>query len=334
MDNNTKVWIKQVSYHVPENIISNKDIIDLNQLKIKDEWIKNRIGIENRRWVDKQTAASDLAVEAILKMNLQDFDGPIFVSTISPDYPTPSTASIIKKKLQLENDSPAIDISAACAGHLFALDLAKSKLLTSHYKQALVVATETRSKFLNKADRRTVFLFSDAAVVFLIEKSDNPTGDIEWIETKTIASKEFEILVPSGGSVAPYENTEEAKSTFYPFIKMNDGEKIVEATTVSLITIVTESLTKHNQKVSDFDFFVFHQGNGDIIKNICINLNIPLNKTEIIFNQFGNSSSSSMGLAFAMALENGNIKNGDRVLLISMGAGYHVGLSSILWNQR
>ena len=267
-------------------------------------------------------------------MNLASFDGPIFVSTISPDYPTPSTASVIKSKLQWDSDAPAIDISAACAGHLFALDLAKSKLLTSDYKQALVVATETRSKFLNKADRRTVFLFSDAAAVFLIEKNDNAPGSIEWIETKTIASKDFEILVPSGGSAAPYGESDEVKKSFYPYIKMNDGEKIFEATTISLVSMVEASLTKYNKQISDFDFFIFHQGNGDIIKNICKNLNVPIEKTEIVFNQYGNSSSSSMGVALSIALQNGNIKTGDRVLLLSMGAGYHIGLASILWGQE
>lgn len=329
-----KVWIKRITHSAPENIVSNQDIILANNLKIKDEWIKNRIGIENRRWADKSTTASDLAVEAIKKMNLTSFDGPIFVSTISSDYPTPSTASLIKSKLELENDAPAIDLNAACAGHLFALDLAQAKLLTSDYKQALVVATETRSKFLNKTDRRTVFLFSDAAAVFLIEKCENPPGAIEWIESKTIASKDFEILVPGGGSAAPYGESDEERKSFYPYIKMNDGEKIFEATTISLVTMITESLLKYQKTIADYDFFVFHQGNGHIIKNICENLNIPLNKTEIAFNQYGNSSSSSMGLAFSLALESGKIKKGNRVLILAMGAGYHIGMASILWGQE
>lgn len=329
-----KVWIKDISYAVPERIVSNQEIINARMLKIKDEWIRNRIGIENRRWAGKDIAASDLAVAAIKKMQLGNFEGPIFVSTISSDYPTPSTASLIKGKLEYKGDAPAIDLNAACAGHLYALDLAVSKLLTSNYTQALVVATETRSKFLNKNDRRTVFLFSDAAAVFLIEKKSCPEGEIEWIETKTIASKDFEILIPSGGSAQPYDESDEEGKQFYPFIKMNDGEKIFDATTNHLIATIEDLLLKHSTSIEKYDFFVFHQGNGHIIKVICEKLKIPLEKTEISFNQYGNSSSSSMGLALALAVENKKIKKGNRILMLSMGAGYHIGISSILWGKE
>ncbi|MBL6988931.1 MAG: ketoacyl-ACP synthase III [Bacteriovoracaceae bacterium] len=323
------VWPKNIAHFVPEKIVTNNDIIAANSLKMKDSWIQKRIGIYERRWVDEKIAASDLAVMAAKKLNMNNFQGAIWVSTISQDYFTPSTASIIKNKLNLEHDYPAIDLNAACAGQIFALEMAVSRLLTTDEKEALVIATEVRSKFLNKLDRRTVFLFADGACAIHLVKEENSQGNIEWTRCQTIPSDSYEILVLGGGSVHPFDQNNESEYT--PFIKMQDGDKIFQRTTESLVTVISGSLKKYNSKISDYDFFVFHQGNGAIIKKVLEAMNVSTDKTLINFDKFGNTSSASMGIALSEAVQQKKINKGDKVLVMAMGAGYHIGLASIVW---
>lgn len=328
-----KVWIHQMNSYLPPTEVTNDEIIKEQSLKIKSSWIERYIGIQTRRWALDHVAASDLAVKACEGLDLSTFQGPVFVSTISQDYFTPSTASIIKGKLGLKDDCPAIDLNAACAGQLFALDLAKSRLLTHEEEtQALVIATEIRSRWLNKNDRRTVFLFGDGAVVFHLKKGNetDSIGHIEWCESKTIASDQFDILVPGGGSALPWHKME---SSSLGYIKMNDGETIFKHTTESLIGLIEQMLSKHCQSLSDYQYFIFHQGNGAIIKKICDQLGIAQNKTLINFDRFGNTSSASMGIAFDQAIKEKKIKKGDRILTMAMGAGYHIGMSSIIWGE-
>jgi 3-oxoacyl-[acyl-carrier-protein] synthase-3 len=333
----SKIAITDISYFVPTNKVTNEDIINNKSLseplKMKADFVSKRIGIDERRWSNANTSASDLAVEACKKINLNNFSGSLWVSTISQDFLTPSTASIIKQKLNIKNDSPAYDLNSACAGQIFALDAAHSRL-KSHddENESLIIATEMRSKFLNPSDRRTVFLFADGACSIKLSKVDDSyPGEVEWIISKTIASQEYEIYIPGGGSKKPLTNESLANGEQY--IKMNDGSAIFQATTESLVEEINSILDTKKILISDYDFFIFHQGNGAIIKKVCEKIGVSLNKTHINFNKFGNTSSASMGIAMAEAVELGKIKTGDKVLAMAMGAGYHIGLMSLIWGE-
>lgn len=324
-----KIAINSCAYYVPENIVDNQQIIDFNSLKMKASWVEKRIGITHRRWADDNLAASDLALKAIEKLNLENFSGSCWVSTISQDFYTPSTASIIKQKIKTDSIYPAFDLNGACAGQIFALDCAYRRLLTTDEKEALVIATEVRSKFLNKLDRRTVFLFGDGACVFHLVKSEEQKGALNWVEAITIPSDQYDIFIPAGGSRTPLDQNslEEHQNK----ITMNDGVGIFEKTTESLVEIINRLLSEKSEKLSDYDFFIFHQGNGAIIRKILENLGLSEEQTHINFDKFGNTSSASMGIALAEAIELGKIKTGDRVMMLAMGAGYHIGVSSMTW---
>lgn len=325
-----------MAFYVPENIITNQIIIDQHELRIKASWIESKIGITQRRWGATHETASSLATEAIKKLNLTHFDGALWVSTISQDYLTPSTASIIKHNLQQMapqiNSSehyPAVDLNAACAGQIFALEMAMQRLMATEETESLVVATEMRSRFLDKKDRRTVFLFADGACVFHLKKINQEEtwqGEIHWTKTLTIPSEFFEILIPAGGSARPIRTLEDIEAGF---ITMRDGERIVQMTTTHLLEIIQKQLALQKQSVDDFDFFVFHQGNGAIITSICQTLGIPLEKTWINFDRFGNTSSASMGIAFAEALLLKKIRPAQKVLIMAMGAGHHIAMASL-----
>jgi 3-oxoacyl-[acyl-carrier-protein] synthase III len=322
------IRIAGVSFHVPDRVVSNDEIIAEGQLKIRAATIEKMIGVRERRWVTGDTAASDLAVAAIKKLGLPAFGGSLFVSTISQDYLTPSTASVIKRKLDWTHSGVAIDLNAACAGLLVAIDLAHSRLRTSEETEALVVATEVRSRFLDRRDRRTAFLFGDGACAIHLRKQD-AGGSIEWIHTASPPSETTEILVPAGGSAHPASASTVADGLHT--ITMVDGPKIVESTTVLLVDWIRQVLKDHGATIADFDYAVFHQGNAFISRKLCEALGIPVEKTWANFARYGNTSSASLGIALAEAHECGKLRRGDRVLVVAMGAGYHIGIGSLRW---
>jgi 3-oxoacyl-[acyl-carrier-protein] synthase III len=324
------ITIKNVGHYLPEQIISNQDMIDRFSLRMKAGWVEKIVGIKERRWANEDQATSDLAVAACKDFDLKNFKGPLFLSTITGDYLTPSTSSIIKRKLALSGSYPAVDINAACAGFLFALENGINYLLSGKSDQALILASECRSRFINTSDRRTAFLFGDAACALLIEKTDDD-GMIEWVETQTEASEDYEILIPAGGTREPL--TEEVITSKRHLITMNDGTKISEVTSSKLIDTVNQTLSTKGQKLSDFDHFIFHQGNGLLIRAIAKEMGIDEEKVWINFDRYGNSSSASVGLSFSEAIQSGKVKNGDRILMMAMGAGYHIGMASIKWRN-
>jgi 3-oxoacyl-[acyl-carrier-protein] synthase III len=324
------IILHKVAHYVPERVITNDQLIERESLKIKASWVEHRIGIKERRWAHDDESASDLAIKAIHKLGLQNFNGALWLATISQDYLTPSTSSLIKAKLGWKHDAPTFDVNGACAGHLFALEMAYHRLLNTSETEALVVASEVRSRFTNPKDRRTVFLFADGAAVFHLKKNeDSEHSGIEWTLSKTLTSETLDIYIPAGGSTLPLSKLTDPSDAF---IKMNDGPKIFELTTNALVQSITESIQGKGQTLDNFSFFVFHQGNTAIITTVLEKLGISLEKTHINFDRYGNTSSASMGIALSEAYELGKINKGDRVLLLAMGAGHHLSMASIVWS--
>ncbi|HVK61274.1 MAG TPA: ketoacyl-ACP synthase III [Bdellovibrionales bacterium] len=324
------IYLEDLSYYVPERVVTNQEIIDANSLKMKADWLSSRVGINERRWARADQSASDLAVEAIKRLKRPFTAGALFVSTISPDFLTPSTASVIKQKLGLTDSLPGIDMSAACAGQIFALEQAAFRMSASKDSDALVVATEVRSRYLDPTDRRTVFLFADAASCWRLSRTSG-IAKLDWTLAQTRASEDYEILVPGGGSKEPL--TSESVASGRQFIRMNDGAKIVDATNTQLVDGIRSAVEKSGSKIEDYDFFVFHQGNGSIIRAVAKTLGVREDQTWVCFDRFGNSSSASCGVAFGEAFERGAIHAGSRVLLVAMGAGYHVGMASFSFTE-
>lgn len=323
------VWIANLSHYVPPRVVTNDDLIRAEGLKMKASWVERFIGIRERRFAEPDVTASDLAANAIAALGVEDFRGSLFVSTVSPDYLTPSTAALVKRKARLASRHPAIDVNAACAGHLFALDLARARLESTNETEALVVATEVRSRFLNRQDRRTVFLFGDGAAAFHLRKEDASPGSVEWVHSASMPSDAMEIFVPAGGSAMPLSS--KVLEEGHQYIVMNDGPKIVELTTKLLVETIQEVLAEKGRTTSDYDVFVFHQGNANISAKICAALGIPEEKTSANFARFGNTSSASCGISLSELHAEGRLKRGDRVLLVAMGAGYHMSVASVVW---
>jgi 3-oxoacyl-[acyl-carrier-protein] synthase III len=323
------VYIAALSHYLPERSVTNDEIINLNNLKIKSSWIETRLGITRRRWAAESETTSDLVVHVLKQLKAQE--APLFLSTISPDYLTPSTASEVKRKMNWKGQSPAIDMSAACAGFIFSLEMGAVYLSATESKQVCCIGAETRSRFLNLNDRRTVFLFADASAGCVLQKNkENAVAKVLWTHLITESTVEPEILVPAGGAKTPL--TAELFNDNQHKIRMVDGGQISHTIETKLVDEIKGALKNLNEEVSDYSFFVFHQGNAQLIKEVLSQLNLSEDQTHINFTNYGNSSSASVAVALSEASELKKIKKGQKVLMVAMGAGYHVGLAGLEWH--
>ena len=317
------VKISAVSHFLPKNIKTNQDIIDENSLRLKDEWIKGSIGIESRHWCEDGESASDLAAE-VLKGMPHKIDA-LIVSTVSQDLMTPSTAAIVQSIVHPGENYPAFDITAACSGFVYALDLGKRMVQTGHQRVACI-ASEIRSYYLNKQDRRTVMLFGDGAGGVVLSPCEE--GEVGIIYSKLVADgRHWNSIVVTGNGSRKEKENEEAKS----HIEMRDATHIFETAVSEMQTIVLNSLKEAKLKLSDIDYFIFHQASRNIVKNVAEALDLDEDKYFRNFHNKGNMTSASTAVALSEAHQEGKIKKGDNVLILATGGGFTGGVVILRW---
>lgn len=327
---NNAVKISAIGHYLPEKIITNQELIQESNLPITDEWIKKRIGTETRHRVAENEACSDMAIkackDAFSKYNIDPSTiDLIILSTISPDNPNPSTACAIQAGLGIsEGFCPCFDISAACSGFIYALDIASRYVLTGS-KKVLVVSSEIRSRFTNPQDLSTYPIFGDGASAVILEPSDSQGFFINSIQTFADGRGYNSVLIPAGGSKKP-ASIETVQSGEH-FIKMNNGEKIFFEVVENMTVQTPIFLEKCGFSIDDIDFVIPHQANLNILKEVNRRLNLPQGKMLINIDKVGNISSASIPLLLSQSIESGVVKKGNKVLAISAGAGHTMGLA-------
>ncbi|MDF1490321.1 beta-ketoacyl-ACP synthase III [Tessaracoccus caeni] len=279
------------------------------------EWIEQRTGITERRWVAEGEDAESLGVEAATKaieragLQLSDID-TIIVSTVSHYMQTPSLACIMAAKLGL--DSPAaFDISAACAGFCYGVTMAESLVRSGSSTHVLVLGVEVLSQYTDITDRSTAFLFSDGAGAVVIGPSDVPgIGPTVW------GSK------PDGHAVIEIDDWREVEpGSEGPFIHM-EGREVFKWATTAIAKKVVETLELSGLTPDELDCFIPHQANNRITDSMLRHLKLPEDVVvarDII--RMGNSSAASVPLAMEALLESGQATSGQTALIIGFGAG-------------
>ncbi len=310
---------------LPKRVVTNQELSAL--LGLSEKEIKKRCGVEARHWICQGETTSTLAIEAA-KVALQDSGLParaidlILVSTTSPDMVFPSTACLVQKGLSAR-DIPALDISASCAGFLYALSVGDQFIKTKSAKNVLVVAAEVKSPFIDLANPGTAILFGDGAGAVVL--TDGTTG-VRSVRLYSDGRRHRLIHLPAGGSRVPM--TEDSLQKRLHTIKM-EGRGLfrmaVEKMERSLMVLSDEVA------LSDIDLFIFHQANLRILERILKRTGIPQGKCHITIGQVGNTSSSSIPIALNDAICHGKIKKGTRVVLCAFGGGLTWGWAIIEW---
>lgn len=308
---------------LPEQVLTNEGVVERFGLDVDAEWIRSRTGIESRHWLREGETTSDLAIGAArtilerARLDPAELDR-IVLATICPDRPSPATAITVARELGAR--CPAFDVSAACAGFLYALDLGAAAVRGGEEK-VLVLAAEARSRFVDPTDRRSVVLFADGAGGVLLEAADEP-GFLS-IAIGAEGRVRPGAHVPAGGAAEPASHATVEAGRHYVQV---DGKREIFDLFVAYTREACEAaLRRANLTLDEIDLFITHQGNSFMVDEVLNVLEIPAERAVNDVTHHGNTSGATVPIALAEALEAGRIGAGDHVLLTSVGAGYTFG---------
>ena len=318
MYSNNQILLTSVGSYLPKKKISNDKLAKI--MDTSDEWITKRTGIKFRYFVEDNELTSDMgtnaAEQAILNAGLKANDiDLIIVATTTPDNTFPSTASKIQRNIGCKAIS--FDVQAVCAGFVYAISIGASMLKDGYGDKCLIVGADSMSKILDWNDRSTAVLFGDGAGAVILEKTtavNKFVQDDKWgiLATKIFTNGEYYDLLNTDGGVS------KSKST--GFLRMN-GKEIFKHAVEKLSSSLLMCLEVGNMNIKDIDWFIPHQANQRIIDAVSNKIKISQEKIISTISIHGNTSAASIPLALDVAMQKGNIKNGNILALQAIGGG-------------
>ncbi len=314
---------------VPEKVLTNDDLalmVDTN-----DEWIRDRTGIRERHIAGKNDTTASLAMEAataalsMAKLHPTALD-LIIVATSSPEYVFPSTASVVQDGIGATH-AGAFDLSAACTGFIFALNMASQAIRSGQIKTALVIGSETLSRIVDWTDRNTCILFGDGAGAFVLQANEEPGGVLSAVMRSDGSGADL-LTIPGGGS----KNPASAQTVLdgLHFIHMNGNEVFRFATRV-MASASKEAMDKAGLRVEDVALIVPHQANFRIIQAAARGLKLPIERFMVNVEKYGNTSTASIPIAVCEAVEQGLLQPGDNTVMVGFGGGLTWGSLAVRW---
>src|SRR5690554_149359 len=313
---------------VPERVLTNRDLEQL--VDTSDEWIRERTGIVERRIADDRDTVASLDFRAARKalshanVSPRDLD-LIIVATSSPSNLFPATANIIQDRLGATK-AGAFDLLAACSGFIYALSLAASHIESGAATTALVIGTETLSRIVDWSDRSTCILFGDGAGAFVLRAGDTAGGVLE-------------VVLHSDGSGCDHLYARSGVRTSWhgpppeQSLVMN-GREVYRFASRVMVQATEEVLERAGLKPEDVDLIIPHQANIRIIQAAARGLRLPMERFFVNIDRYGNTSTASIPIAMAEAVEQGLVKPNDRIVLVGFGAGLTWGAALIEWEPQ
>ena len=325
--------ISSLAIYVPPRVLTNADLEKM--VDTSDEWILQRTGIRERHVVDKGTATSDLASEAaqvaVARAGLQPSDIDfIVVGTTTPDMSFPSTACLVQHRIGATR-AWGYDLSAACSGFTYALTTAVQMVGTGASKHALVIGADVMSSIIDYTDRTTCVIFGDGAGAAVVEVSPDENIGIFDFENYVDGSGGESLKMPGGGSRYPASAETLAQRLHY--VKQ-DGQAVFKFAVRNTEEACRRILERNKINPGDIDLFVSHQANRRIIMSAAEKLGLPPEKVIINIEMYGNTTAATIPLALNDAVAQKQLKKGDLVLMVSVGAGFTVGALLLRWGLK
>jgi 3-oxoacyl-[acyl-carrier-protein] synthase III len=305
--------------HLPPRRVSNDELareLAAKDVETSDAWIVERTGIRARHFAAEGVVCSDLALPAAQAAlaaagrKPEDVD-LIICATSTPDMVFPSTACILQAKLGVHNGTAAFDVQAVCSGFIYALTVADSLIRTGAAKTALVIGAEVFSRILDFNDRGTCVLFGDGAGAVVLEASDQPGV----LATELHADGRHAGILCTPGTVA------NGRVIGDPTLKM-DGQAVFKMAVGVLEDVARSVLAKAGHTEADIDFLIPHQANIRIMNGTAKKLKLPAEKLVVTVHEHGNTSAASIPLALDVAVRDGRIRAGHKLLLEGVGGGF------------
>lgn len=323
------VGIVGVGAYAPEKILTNADLVD--KIDAAAEWIETMSGIQERHIAEPTQAASDLGIIAAQRALAKAGIAPdevdlIIVSTATADMQFPSTACIIQHGLGIKN-IPAFDLTAVCSGFVYALTVGAQFIANEFYRTVLVISTEVVSSVINWADKETSMLIGDGAGAVVLRQVPDGYGILATKLGADGSGANF-MMVPSGGSRRPVTAEEIAGKKNK--IQMN-GPEVFKFAMKMLPEVTGQALKLADLQAEDLKLIIPHQANRRIIEAAARRMDLPMEKFMVNVERYGNTSSATIPLALAEALETGRIESGDVIALTGFGGGLAWGSIIMRW---
>lgn len=327
-----KTKIVSTGKSLPQRVIPNKELEKM--LDTSDEWIQQRSGIKERRWVSPKGGETTLSMavgsarEALSKAGLvaDDIDMIIFGALVT-DYIFPGTGCLLQRELGFTKPVPALDIRNQCSGFVYALTLADSLIRTGQYRRILIVASEIHSTTmdLTPSGREISVLFGDGAGAMIVEATDEvgPCGPIGFIDHELHSEGQYaEVLAITKPSSNDHPRVGPSKTWDPGCYPVMEGRLVFKNAVTRMTEVLTSVLTKNGLKPSDLDFVIAHQANMRINQMVLDQLKVPFEKTHHTLDRYGNTTMATIPLTFDEAVSLGKIKRGDLVAFVAFGAGF------------
>ena len=321
--------ITGVGGYVPDYILNNEELSRM--VDTTDEWITTRVGIKERRILTEEGLgtsylARKAAKQLILKTGVDpDTIDALIVTTTTPDYKFPSTASIVLGKLGLKN-AFAFDFSAACCGFLYTLDVAASMIQSGRYKKIIVIGADKMSSLVDYTDRATCVLFGDGAGAVLVEATEEENVGVQNSYLRTDGQGLPFLHMKAGGSVCPPSHFTVDHRLHYLY---QEGRTVFRYAVTDMSNDVLKIMDMNNLKADDVNWVIPHEANLRIIEAVTKRAGIPLDKVVVNIDHYGNTSAATIPLALWDA--ESNLKKGDNVIFTAFGAGFVHGASFYKW---
>lgn len=306
---------------VPEKIVTNDEMAAI--VDTSDKWIRQRVGIAQRRICTTETA-TDLAVgaakAALADAGVQPGELDLILSaTVSGDNVSPSIACMVQNRLGAA--CPAYEINAACAAFLFLLETAAGYFARGRAKKVLIIGAERLSGITDYTDRSTCVIFGDGAGAAVLGEGDGYVDSVQHV-----SGGDDVLLIPRAVGASPFYKNEGSA----PFIQMK-GQDTFRYAVTSITSDVNELLERNSLTAEDIAFVVPHQANIRIIDFACRKLKIPMEKFVVNIDRYGNTSSASIPIALDELAKSGKLNRGDKIILTAFGAGLASAACLITW---
>lgn len=320
--------ITGVGGYVPEYILTNDEISRM--VDTTDEWIMERIGIKERHILNEEgLGTSYMARKAVKQLMLRTKSNPdeidlIVVATTTPDYRFPSTASILCKKLGLEN-AFAFDMQAVCSGFLYALETGVNFIRSGKYKKIIIVGADKMSSVINYTDRATCPIFGDGAAAIMLEPTTEDVGVMDAV-LKTDGKGLPFLHIKAGGSVcnSSYYTLDSHMHHIY-----QEGRTVYKYAVANMTDACESAIERNHLSKEDIDWVIPHQANLRIINAVTQRLGVPSERVMVNIERYGNTSAATLPLCL-WDFEN-TLKKGDKLILTAFGAGFAWGSIYIKW---
>ena len=321
--------ITGIGGYVPDYVLNNEELSRM--VDTSDEWIMTRVGIKERHILTEEGLGTSYmarkAAKQLIKKTGVDPDtiDALIVTTTTPDYKFPSTASIVLGKLGLKN-AFAFDLEAACCGFLYTLDMAASMIQSGRYKKIIVIGADKMSSLVDYQDRATCVLFGDGAGAVLVEATEEEGVGVQNSYLRTDGKGLPFLHMKAGGSVCPASHFTVDHRLHYLY---QEGRTVFRYAVTDMSDDVATIMERNGLSADNVKWVVPHEANLRIIEAVTKRVGIPMEKVMVNIQRYGNTSAATIPLALWDYEK--ELKKGDNIVFTAFGAGFVHGASFYKW---